>query len=315
MGELLGSVISAMLAANAQDNANQVNYANLAETKRSNRFKEDLATSSKEDGFGNKVVYDPAARAWKIIETPITKDILGEQQKEQLAQLTEDAPRNRAAAEARDRRAKMGADAFEEAFNNYRYRPQKSEGAFEGEAVSDALNSRRAGLDEAASVLARQVLRQGNNGNYAAIFKALDDAYAGSLDNAIAAGKARGRAAFQTAQGDADGALKDLGFYQRVADDTTDSPVSFSDLGSSLGNDQSSAINQLINTIASNQTAYSSASDQLAAGLARSPSINLSGLDSLFSGGGKKKNPAVPTSTQSPDYWGHWTRASFPNGL
>ena len=312
MGEMLGSVISAMLAASAQDNANQVNYANLAETKRSNKFKEDLSTSSQEDGFGNQIVYDPNARAWKIIKTPITNDILGAQQKEELASLTQDAPRNRADAVAKDRRAGMGADAFEEAFNNYRYRPVKSEGSYEADAVNDALTSRRAGLDQAASVLARQVLRAGNPSDYASVFRGADDAYAGSLDQAISRGKQTGRAAFQQDQGNDQNARADINMFQNVADDTTTAPVAHSDLGTSLGNDQKQAIQQLIGTVASNQSAYSNASDQLAAGLGKSPTINLGGLDNMMGGG--KRNPAVPKTvsggSSSPNYFANWMQQS-----
>lgn len=290
----IGSLVSALLGAGAQQNATNLGYAQLNETKRDNRFKQDLATSDQPDAYGDVLKYNKAAKRWEIDLTPLTQSILGAQQKEQLANLTEDAPRNRAAAVRQDRRSQQAADAFETAFNNYRYRPQKSKGAYEGEAVSRALNAQKSGIDQVASILARQALRTGNSGDYASIFKQAADSYANSLAGAIARGKAAGDQSYNSDRSaDNANAQQELNFYRGVADDTQNTPVQDPSIGNNLTSQGQSALNRLIQTVSGNQSALSSAYGNLESIVGRSPSINLSGLDSLLGG---FKSSAVPTA-------------------
>ena len=110
---LAGSVAGAGMQMGAQQDANNINWANLFETKRANAAAEELQRASRQDALGNLIHYTPGI-GWQIDTTPLTKSILSAQQKEQLASLSQDAPRNRAAAERMDARSKTADAAYKD---------------------------------------------------------------------------------------------------------------------------------------------------------------------------------------------------------
>src|SRR5690606_39718972 len=120
---------------------------------------------------------------------------------ETLKSLTVDASRNRAAAERKDKRSQMTDEQFEKAFNEYKYRPQKSEAEYTGDATRSLLLNREKGLSEASSVLARELMRTGNTSRLPEIFKTADDLYAGTLEEAMIKGKSLGMAQFNEIEG------------------------------------------------------------------------------------------------------------------
>lgn len=300
LGPLLGAGVglaSALLGSGAQRDANNINWMNLFETKRRNRETEKLAKSSRRDAYGNLLKYTPGV-GWEIDLTPMTEAILGSQQKEELASLREDAPRNRAAAVRMDQRSQMADDEFEKVFNEYRYRPRRNEATEVNDATQTLLNARRKGLDEASALLARQLMRTGGSSELASIYKQANDQYAASLEDAMLRGKQLGRQAFNTQQqADLQNYGGELGFLRGIADQTTTSPVANPQIGDQLTQRGDAALNALVAAVAGGHGPSQQAYSQLASGIARSaPDLSsvaniLSRLDFGF-GGDEQDEPA-----------------------
>lgn len=288
MAEMFGAIASlagVLAQAKAQRDANNTNLMNLHEQKRVNRKSEELATSSRTDAYGNKLEYIPGL-GWRTQQTPTTKGILDAQQAEQLASLTKDAPRQRADADRKNKRAIAADEEFEKKFSEYKYRPQGSEAADISDAQQLLLSSRRKGIDEASGVLAKQLIRTGSSGQIPALLKQSGDMFADTLSDALLQGKQIGK---QQHRADEDGAtsalMKELGFLSSVAGDTTTAPLQYSGIGDAIGGQQDDALQALINTIGQGGNRYSAASGQLAQSLGQSP--NFSGLASSLSNLGK----------------------------
>lgn len=275
IGPMLGAVTSlagVLSQAGAQQDTNNLNWANLFETKRVNRKNEKLATATRKDANGNIVQFNDALGEWEIIPSPTTKQILEAEERETLKSLTEDAPRNRAAAVRKDERSKMGDEEFEKAFNEYKYRPKKSEAEYTGDAQRTLLLNREKGMSEASSVLARELMRTGNTSRLPEIYKAADDLYAGTLEEAMLKGKSLGMQQFGEIEGNKDARLREeLGFLQGIAGDTTTSPVNFTNKGGELTGQADDALAQLLATISQGEGRRMSATGQLAQSMSQSP--------------------------------------------
>lgn len=273
IGPLLGALVSAggiAAQAGASANANNINWANLFETKRANRKAEALQRSSRRDAYGNLLKYTPGV-GWEIDTTPMTAAILGAQQKEELSNLREDAPRNRAAAERMDRRSQMGDEEFRRKLNEFIYRPKVSEAADIQDATNTLLSARRKGLDEAAAMTARQLMRTGGSSEIAGIYKQAGDEYAKTLQDAILEGKRLGRATNQQRQTDAlQGQGGELQLLKAIADQTTTSPVGRVGYNEQLSGRADAALQQLVNAVQQGNAASQQAYGTLARGVANS---------------------------------------------
>jgi hypothetical protein len=289
---LFGSILGIAAQANAQQQQQNLGYQNLWETERENRFRDKLTTSSQTDAQGNQVYYDPGLKQWKIKLTPTTKGIVDAQQLEQGKSLTEDAPRNRAAAVRKDKRSIAAADDFERAFNDYKYRPQKSEDDFIGDATREALLSRRAGASEAASAVNRSLLRTGNGSDIPAVFKAARDADAQEFEDTLLGAKRQGQKDFLALGGANDAkAQQELEFLRGIADDTDTSPVRFGNDNERLQGSEANALAGQLSGVNQDQSSRTGAMDTLIKLAGQTPDFSsfasaLSGLGRGMSGGG-----------------------------
>lgn len=285
---MIGPLLAALTAAGgmamqqgAQDNQNNLNWQSLFETKRGNRKAESLARATRRDAYGNELEYIEGV-GWVPNLTDITKQILSAEQKERRSNLTEDAPRNRAAAVRKDKRSQAASKDFEKAYNEYKYRPRRSEAEYKGKATTDLLNTRRKGLDEAAALLARQLMRTGGSSELAGIYKQADDAYANSLGEAMFKGEQIGAERFnRDSNSDALRGQNEAGFYKGIADDTTTSPVNFSGFNEQIGAMGSAGQRELMQAIRNSQGATSESMARLAQGYGNSP--DMSGLSNALS--------------------------------
>lgn len=296
--ELLGviaSLLGVAAQAGAQNDQKNLGYMNLYETKRSNRKNEKLATSSREDAYGNVVEYDPVF-GWRIKNTPMTKSILDAEQNETLTSLTEDAARNRNQARRKDERSIMGDDEFERAFNNFKYRPKKTEGEYIADATQEKLLARRKGADETAAAVNKALLRTGNSSNIPSVFKAARDAEANDFESALLGGKRQGMQDFLGMEGGKEGQdMQELEFLRGIADDTTSMAPRFSNFNSELSGTRDNALATLLQTLQGNEGNRQSATASLMQVLGNSPdfaplasSLSKVGGDfaSMFGGGG-----------------------------
>lgn len=266
---------------NQQKQANNINWRALMETQRSNRKQEELATSAKTDAYGNKIYYVPGV-GWQYELSPSTASVLSGEQRERLANLNEDAPRNRAAAKRMDERSQMADDEWTKSFNKYRFRTEPSEAEVVGDTRSTLLNARKRGLDEAASLVARQLLRSGGGSNLAAVYKSAGDQYADSLEDVDLKAKQVGGQLFRERRdSDAAAALRDLSSLRDTADRTTQTPVNFSNFNSELSQGADSALENLQRTLAGGSQATSRALANYSQGVGNT-SLDLSGLARAF---------------------------------
>lgn len=315
IGPLLGALVSGagmMSQQGAARDANNINWANLFETKRANRATEGMAKSSRRDAYGNLLKYTPGI-GWEIDTTPMTAAILEGQQTEDLASLTKDAPRNRAAAERMDTRSKMGADEFETKFNEFKYRPKTSEAADIADSTNTLLSARRKGLDEASAMLAKQLMRTGGSSELAGVYKQADDTYAQTLQDAMLEGKRLGRSTNRQRQtDDLQGLGGELSFLKGIADQTTTSPVGNPGgaIDSNLTGRADNALQQLVRAMQQSTASNQQASNQLSRSAANT-GLDTSGLASMLSalsfGGSDKEDtidqysfPKAPSLVKSP---------------
>lgn len=235
------------------------------ETRRANRERERLAKATRTDAFGNRIVYN-AGTGFEVELDPLTEAILNAQQKEQLASLREDAPRNRQAAERKDRRSRFADEAFEEDFARSRSRRQRSEKEFEAEAIRDALLTRAFEDRDADNDLARLALRVPNSGSARSLIR---ESRRGRNDHeniaeAIVNAKRRGRGEFFAVSNAEDNQERaNLSFLNSIANDTAQSPVQFSNVGDRLSGQNDAALQQLIAVLGQNSQLGSQAFREL----------------------------------------------------
>lgn len=309
IGPLLGAGVGlaqALMGQSAQRQATNLGYMNLYETRRANRRQEAeqrrvndlieaLQTATRSDALGNKISYDKALNEFSTELTPMTQTTLDSQANELLRQLREDAPRNRAAAERKDRRSRMADEQFEDVFRQYQYRPRQSEQAAISDATNELLSARQTGLKQAQGDIAKTLLRQGNTSALPEAASAISRQYSDTLADALMQGRQLGGQRFRESEAaNTNQFLTELNQLRGIAGDTTTSPVGRSNAAEDLTNRSDQALQQLVAALSSGGNALtsiigqgadrtSSASARLAQQLANS-APNLSGIASALSG-------------------------------
>lgn len=292
IGAILGALMSGLgVAAEASAIGGQQNlgWANLFEQRRSNREREKLAKSARTDPRGNRVYFDPTF-GWQIDLAPGTQQILDAEDRETLLSLTEDAARNREAARRMEGRSEEADELFEELFNEYRYRPKKSEAEYVGDAQREKLLARRKGSDEAAAAINRALIRQGNSSNVGAVFNAARDAEADEFEEVLLGGKRQGIQDFLNIEGGKDQALQqELGFLEAIANNVTNMPQRFTNRAGELSGTADDATSELLSVLAQSQGNEQGAVNALMQALGQSPNFapfasSLSRLGDSFAG-------------------------------
>lgn len=283
LGPILGAGVGiASIAAqrDAQRDQRNLGYLNLYEQKRQARERERLAKATRSDAYGNKVVYKPGI-GFVTETTPLTAAILGAQQKEQLAQFRDDAPRVRAAAERTDKRAKQAGEVYDEKFNRYRYGNQKTEAEYVAEAVRDAaLNykSKNRTSRNGSGTIARQAIRMGNTAELPKILAAArqQEQVGGTLAEAIASAKRLGKQQFHAERGaELQTTFGELNQLQSTADKVTPVNFNWNNENAALSGRQDNALSGLIQTNAQNSQAIGNAYNTVAQAAGKSPDFGI----------------------------------------
>ncbi len=160
LGGIIG-LVGAGLQAQAQQNQLEYEYSALNWQKERAVQQDWMAQAGRQDMYGNTTRYDSALNKWVVDLTPDQQSIRDAQQKEQLLQLTKDAPAARKIREAVQARAQMAKQPFHEAELGYQYDKPPEEGAIRSEltglmATNDMLKSK---ADQA--LIIRQAARLG----------------------------------------------------------------------------------------------------------------------------------------------------------
>ncbi len=265
---------------NAQRDQRNLGYLNLYEQKRQARERERLAKATRSDAYGNKVVYKPGI-GFVTETTPLTSAILNAQQKEQLAQFRDDAPRIRAAAERTDKRAKQAGEVYDEQFNKYRYGNKKTEKEYVAEAVREAAvnyKARNRKSRNGSGSLATLALRTGNSGQLPQLLAAArqQEQVGGTLAEAIAEAKRIGKQQFHAEKGaELQTTFGELNQLQATADKVTPTNFNWNNENAALSGRQDNALSQLIQTNAQNSQAIGNAYNTVAQAAGKSPDFGI----------------------------------------
>ena len=298
-----GVGIAQLLASmSAQQDQRNLGYLNLFETRRRNREAERLARSSREDIFGNVMRYVPG-RGFVMDMTPLQEAILNMQQKEQLAQFREDAPRARAAAERVDARAQEAGELFDERFNDYRYRRRKTEQEYISEAIREAMDARRGNTRNrgATNAIANMAIRTGNQGNLPQLLRdARQLANESTVAEDIAGAKREGRQRFLTEENARnETAFAEMGNLRAIADAIVGPDLNFSNENAALTGRADNALSTLLQANQQGTRNINDAYSTLMSAAGRTPDFSglssaARSLASLSRGFGSGNNVPVP---------------------
>lgn len=174
-GALVG-LVGAGLQAQAQHDQLMFQYAQFNWQKQRALQQDWFAQASRSDMYGNVTRYDRGLNKWVVDLTPDQLAIRDAQEKEQLLQLTKDAPAARKIREAVQQRAYEAKEPFVKARAGYQYDQPPSEGAIRSQlttlmATNDMLRSK---ADQA--LIMRSAMRMGGTGRPEAIIQATDAA-------------------------------------------------------------------------------------------------------------------------------------------
>lgn len=280
IGPLLGagaSLAGVLMQSGAQQDQTNLGYLNLYEQKRQARVREALAKATRSDAYGNKVVYKPGV-GFITETTPLTAAILGAQQKEQLAQFRDDAPRARAAAERVDKRSIQAGDVYNDLFNRYKYGRRKSQQEYVAEAIRNAVAGQRdrRGKDvNGIEAISNVALRTGNSGALpkliAAARRGRDDL---TLSEVIANAKKEGKQQYLAERNaDLQSTFGELNQLRSIADQTVQPNLNWNNENAALSGRQDNALTQLIQTNLQNSNAVGDAYNQVAQFAGQSPNF------------------------------------------
>ena len=162
MGAITG-LIGAGLQAQAQHDNLMFQYAHFNWEKERADQQDYFAQAARKDQYGNKTAYNPATNEWDVTLAPTQKEIQDAQQKEQLLQLTQDAPAARKVTQAIQQRAADAKEPFLKASLGYQYDQPESEGAIRSDltGLMAQNDQKQAKLNQALTMRAAARLGQG----------------------------------------------------------------------------------------------------------------------------------------------------------
>lgn len=171
LGGIVG-LVGAGLQASAQ--AAQVNfeYAQLNWQKQRARDQDRLSQASRTDMYGNTTGYDPILNKWGVTLSPDQTKLRDAGQKEQLLQLTEDAPAARAIKRTIQQRAKDAREPYLQASLGYQYDQPKSEEALRSELSTLMATNDMAKSKADQALIMRSAMRIGAGSRAADIIEA-----------------------------------------------------------------------------------------------------------------------------------------------
>jgi hypothetical protein len=155
-----------------------------------------LATSTKTDPYGNKLIYTPGI-GWHYDLTPQQQALNAASRGEQLKSLTQDTTMNRQARERADERARAGETDWYRKLAEARYGEQPSKESSIADYTRLGLLGYERGAREGSNLLAKQALRMNNSSLLPKISRLTNEQLGGRLEEAMLKGKLQGTEAYQ----------------------------------------------------------------------------------------------------------------------
>lgn len=171
LGGIVG-LVGAGLQAQAQAAQVQYEYAALNFQKQRAAKQDRFAQAGRTDMYGNRTGYNELLNEWSVKLAPDQEKIRDAQEKEQLLQLTEDAPASRAIRKRIQTRSKDAVEPFNKAQLGYQFDQPKSEAAIRSEltGLMAANDMERAKADQ--SLIMRSAMRLGSGAHATDIINA-----------------------------------------------------------------------------------------------------------------------------------------------
>lgn len=175
--EMLGAItglIGAGLQAQAQQNQLEYEYSALNWQKERANQQDWMASAAKSDQYGNVTSYDPVLNKWSVNLSPTQKTLSDDQQKEQLLQLTQDAPAARKVRQAVQQRSQEAQEPYLRASLGYQFDQPPSEESIRSKLTGLMANNDQQTAKLNQSLLMRQAARLGQGAHASDIIQATD---------------------------------------------------------------------------------------------------------------------------------------------
>lgn len=175
--EMLGAItglIGAGLQAQAQQDQLQLGYAKFNWEKQRADTQDRFAQASRTDQYGNTTGYDPILNKWGVTLAPTQQQISDAGQKEQLLELTQDAPAARKIKQAIQQRAHDAKEPFLKASLGYQYDQPKSEAAIRSDLTGLMATNAMMKTKADQALIMRQAARLGRGVDASKIIQSAD---------------------------------------------------------------------------------------------------------------------------------------------
>ena len=175
--EMLGAItglVGAGLQAQAQHDNLMFQYAHFNWEKERANQQDWFAQAARSDQYGNRTAYDRALNEWAVKLAPMQKEISDAQQKEQLLQLTKDAPAARKIKQAVQQRAYEAKEPFHQASIGYQYDQPPSEASIRSDLTGLMAQNDQARAKANQADVMRAAARLGRGGKASEIIQEVD---------------------------------------------------------------------------------------------------------------------------------------------
>lgn len=282
----------------AQGNAQGIQSQALAQQQANAQQQYELATATKTDPYGNKLIFTPGV-GWHYDLTEMTSGLIHAEQGEELKNLTEDAKRNRDFRARMDAMGREGGQEFDRTLNEYRYGDRPNENESVADLTREIMLARDRGSREAQNTIGRQAIRGLANPNVLqTLMRQNQEGLGSSLEEAVLRGRRLGKSEYRndlsTWNQDIGGRLDRFG---GIAKGVPQAGITRPNTAAGLDKPDISSIIQALQNASSGST-------NIMQGMARtasSPGFDLGALGPSITALGKAMQPAP--SAADPNSW------------
>jgi hypothetical protein len=190
--EMLGAItglIGAGLQAQAQHDQLMFQYAKFNWEKQRADKQDRFAAASRSDQYGNKTSYDELLNEWGVKLTPTQQKLMQGGEKEQLLQLTEDAPAARKIKRAVQARAAQAKEPFLKASLGYQFDQPKGESRIRSELTGLMAQNEMQKTKAEQALIMRQAARLGKGADASKIIQSADAKLGANTQNRMLAAR------------------------------------------------------------------------------------------------------------------------------